>query len=156
MRTRYLRLAPLAVALTLGSVLSCGAATNHERARTLAPSKPKPSNKCADPAKLGDAVLTVSDMPTGFGEVPLKVENAVRLGGGDVSSLNVPFPTAAPPVYRGFQQGTQSSHSRPLRFRRCAAPEHREGRSQVGEGFSRRVGCCPDMGSARTDRSRAP
>jgi hypothetical protein len=137
MGIRYLRLAPLAVTLTLGSVLSCGAATNHERARTLAPSKPKPSNKCADPAKLGDAVLTVSDMPTGFGEVPpLNPENAIRLGGGSISSVNMPVPTAAPPVFRGFQQGTQSLVPGPTVTEHGRSPEAREGRPQGGEGIS--------------------
>jgi hypothetical protein len=105
------RVLPLVAALAL-ALLSCGASAEHtgsERARTLAPSKPKPPAKCADPAKLGDAVLTVSDMPTGFGEVPpLDPQNAVRLGGGNVSSLSVPFPTAAPSAFRGFRQGTQT------------------------------------------------
>lgn len=106
-----IRLALLAAAFAV-SLLSSGAAGQDgrgDRAQTLAPSKTKPSAKCADPAKLGDAVLTVADMPTGFGEVPnLQSENVIRLGGGNFSSLNMPFPTAAPPVFRGFQQGTQS------------------------------------------------
>jgi hypothetical protein len=116
MRARYLRLASLAVALTLGSVLSCGAATNYggnERARTLAPSKPKSSNKCADPAKLDDAVLTVSDMPTGFGEVPLKVENAVRLGGG--TSAHLTFLSRLPHLQcsEGFSRARRVSFPAP-------------------------------------------
>jgi hypothetical protein len=75
------------------------------RAHTVAPAKRKPSPQCADATKLNDAVFVVTDMPTGFAEVPLDPNNSIRLGGGTLNSLSIPFPTAGT-VFRGFQQGT--------------------------------------------------
>jgi hypothetical protein len=97
---KRLRVAPLAVTAAL-VVVWCGGSS--AGALTVGSSKPKPPRRCADAAKLGDAVLTVSEMPTGFGEVPgIKPENAVRLGGGNISSSSIPFPTIGNTL-RGFQ-----------------------------------------------------
>ena len=68
------------------------------------------AKKCADPAKVNDAVLTVTDMPTGYGEFPVSnpAGSAIRLGGGQFSSSNLPgFPVLAT-VFHVYTQGTQS------------------------------------------------